>query len=1032
MIPNLIKTSNNTSPWITIDSICFFNAEENIPNLPNWAKIVFIDPTDEVLLVHYMQNNKRELLQSFVRDIKKDPKRTKRLISRFIKKAGSFKLKEYSQKAILSPINSSIKDYTQSVEFVKFLWKLSSYIPVENDIDDDEDEVISYLFPGADNKTYKSSDLYYGSNYNNTIGNILFDNTSYHEIASLSTFGIEPELIDSFKYFLKKYGVKEFPEILKGTPSYLKKEYEMLLKKLCQNFREFDSVKIRYIENLNIFINNKSTEDIITWLIKGNIASYVRQKYDDQGEVLYYQKAAKTGYPNQLNSNDIPNYIRFVFTTSKWFVINNQRYSLNEVYFNTDDKTIEQYIPCISEDYLKRIGRKINCSWQEIYELLKDLGLCERLTDLKSNSFYQLLLNLKDNNEITKRIYIKIYDECIDSKPFFENCANSKRFEKDGLVLARNKTGKEELHPVADTYFSNKAVLNLQNKFLIASRDKKGREEVFTQIFKVKSFAESYKVKNIEEHEENASFVEDFNKRILPCIVCLRVGAQDKIKCKNLTIRIVKNLDIEPDIVSNLDEYSILNQNNQWFIFLKESSKLNTLQIATCLEEILNIYFNYPSDLFISRIGLLYSSKSTEYKYYLNKFEISQENLEEANKFLFGGSKQECLGILKDKILISDEVKELIDKLDLDYIEASDIPIIKRLMNITQLSFDEISKVIPVSSYAIVKHNKDELEKYLITNNNILFFYSYLKLLNQDIKAHENLFRDARNLENKLYENENAFCNIKFEAKDYVKSIGSQELTNPVPQYFDISNIYKKNIKSFKNMVGEKFDSNLIDNRISSLIYFENYEEALIIYNNLLDDELNASQDRNNKITTNQVEEELELTDDLLPSEEKKHPKRRTIGNGGNGSRSPKDPNKNIITGDKAEKMVFEKIKNNKIPEINAFFNNDAFIVEWKSMAAQRDDEENKGDDSLGYDIICYQEKTGKYLYIEVKSTEGDQCYFDMPINEYKKAFDNESIYWIAFVYHINQRARLKIIKNWNDDNSFKKVADGYHFYFNG
>ena len=35
-------------------------------------------------------------------------------------------------------------------------------------------------------------------------------------------------------------------------------------------------------------------------------------------------------------------------------------------------KTIEQYIPCISEDYLKRIGRKIHCSWNVIYELLKD------------------------------------------------------------------------------------------------------------------------------------------------------------------------------------------------------------------------------------------------------------------------------------------------------------------------------------------------------------------------------------------------------------------------------------------------------------------------------------------------------------------------------------------------------------------------------------------------------------------------------------------------------------------------------------
>lgn len=101
--------------------------------------------------------------------------------------------------------------------------------------------------------------------------------------------------------------------------------------------------------------------------------------------------------------------------------------------------------------------------------------------------------------------------------------------------------------------------------------------------------------------------------------------------------------------------------------------------------------------------------------------------------------------------------------------------------------------------------------------------------------------------------------------------------------------------------------------------------------------------------------------------------------------------------GDQAEHLIVNKLRNREIIEINDYFDGEAYEVNWVSSASKRFEETLNFDDTLGYDVELYS-KSGKQLFIEIKSYWHDEISFYFSVNELKVAKQKGDKYRLIFV----------------------------------
>lgn len=101
--------------------------------------------------------------------------------------------------------------------------------------------------------------------------------------------------------------------------------------------------------------------------------------------------------------------------------------------------------------------------------------------------------------------------------------------------------------------------------------------------------------------------------------------------------------------------------------------------------------------------------------------------------------------------------------------------------------------------------------------------------------------------------------------------------------------------------------------------------------------------------------------------------------------------------GDQAEQLIVQKLRNREIVEINDYFDGEAYEVNWVSSTSKRFEGNLNWDEKLGYDVEL-SSKSGKHLFIEIKSYWYDEISFYFSTNELKVAKEKGREYRLIFV----------------------------------
>src|SRR5690606_23819235 len=114
---------------------------------------------------------------------------------------------------ILTPVNSSVEgNFDHAKMFVRWLWENYS---------DKEDWIapldVSFNFPSSADSVDKAATLYFDDKYNNELGNKLFSGGKHKPFISYEEIEIDKTDVQKFKTFIKKFGVTEFPPLVKDN-----------------------------------------------------------------------------------------------------------------------------------------------------------------------------------------------------------------------------------------------------------------------------------------------------------------------------------------------------------------------------------------------------------------------------------------------------------------------------------------------------------------------------------------------------------------------------------------------------------------------------------------------------------------------------------------------------------------------------------------------------------------------------------------------------------------------------------------------
>ena len=129
------------------------------------------------------------------------------------------------------------------------------------------------------------------------------------------------------------------------------------------------------------------------------------------------------------------------------------------------------------------------------------------------------------------------------------------------------------------------------------------------------------------------------------------------------------------------------------------------------------------------------------------------------------------------------------------------------------------------------------------------------------------------------------------------------------------------------------------------------------------------------------------------------------------------DGDENRDKGDDAELFVVNRLREKNVDAVNNFFAGEAYVVNWRSAASFRKENNVNCDDSVGYDIELVSET--KKLLVEVKTSSDKGIRFFISENEFKTLKQNEN-YLILYIPNNqvldNPDAEVEYVPIWSKD----------------
>lgn len=991
LLPNLLQ--DNKNDFLKFGDRCFFSGE--ISTLPKWADFKFLDGEYEKNLKSYCLKN----------DI--DLSRYKRFID----------FEDFSIGNIIVPLNDKVgDDFNRAVEFVKFLYSNFDIIKADESIKE-----IPFNFPDSDGKVSKATNLYLGKDYGNKFSEEILELTGYRKICSPKVLNAEKSSHKQIENFLIFFGAVKFPVVKKIEVYNINSDFnrscnykEYVLHK--GSYFEIKGIKTNSICNIENLLNQLGTRSILYWLYNDEQLRKYIQNSNDKAYMRYrkYHYEPRTKADAYSNCEmEIPCYLKYLFSTEKWLEINGGKYSPSECLFSTDSRLSKYYKQCISNDWLKE-----NCgdfSSKELRGLLFGLGMKSKITELGSEQFYSLLLELQNDDnsfEISKQIYTNIVNDDVKE---FDNSGAKYKFQNEGKVW----TKKNGYQPVSDVFFSGSAVVNVHNKYLIDLPLRTGSKKVMEDIFFIKPYEENYTVE--QSSIRPSSFDAEFQKRFyeyLPYVFCYRIETADsteKKKFQSLKVKIVDAIRIKDDgeIGDVTTPYTLLEgsgNSNQWYIFVKDKSP-DWNEISELLKQIFEVLINTQNMNKLDRFCELFVSDNAIRRDFLIEKDLGRISIfEESKKFLYGSEseKEILLKYLKEHNKLSADVNNILDELSFSSFEiVSQQEKLFELLRLVNLDVEDVQKILDRNDISIEQCNLKRVGNYLNKKRK-----NFEQALYESLK--EKSFDEKRLFLSKLseydsYHKLNVFegvNSIRFDVDNVYnqaliqllgekKECGSEKL-------IDIDKFYAGNLESLRKNYGERDVAsfrNAIPPETESLLYFDyaDVENEFLIWKEK-SDRAGEEYDKNKfKAVNVHFEEVKPIKTTSNQNVKDKIVKLSDIRVNGENNKEKQEQ------GDAAEKDIYDAIVDSSLDSHKSLEKKlSVSLAEYtigqisKGLGRKLN---QHGEDGLGYDIeLINKNAERENLYIEVKSSKGSMCQFDMSKHELDFARNHPENYRLIFV----------------------------------
>lgn len=989
-LPRLLKDTNDD--WLSINSRVYLPTDGGVSVLPkelSWVKLCILNQAYVSEIISQIKKNKSfEWKKAYDESQSGGDKRTLATFSRdyFLIKF----IEQSSHEQIISTINQQIESKKESISFIN--WFFNNY--GENLKEGSELSKIKFRLPSSDNKVFPIDELYFGKEYDNPLGDKLFEDTNIMPLAELNSIynGNEKE---EFILFLKKCGIKIFPKILEeedvwdnvGFRSFVSKEY-------------VKDIKINYlysntIDNFEILIKKLDTKEIVEWFSKDEKINNLIKSLEEKS----YAQQQSNWYGKHFPSNA---YIKFILNTTPWIELNGKRYAPCKIikYEKIKDK-IEGYFGISEQELTKHLGKDIVQNFR--------LDFKESIAQLSDDDIKLFLDKLPnfDSGEISRKLYLDIIKYKKGCSPTYSTY-NLKLLCKDGKFYT-NSVIKYVDRKISKSEESNGHFIYIQPK---------QSTETITNWLGVERYKTSLKLKK-EPTPLNSNKKKEFDTEI-----------------KDIKISILCIIDSNKSNISSLKRIEIIPCSEIEVLDSEQGNKKSLLEDYFFVENENAFYIKLPSDLSISKIRQSYIfsqsiieifkqaliltlenesplielliSKSSEAKrqkiedlYGVDKWNYSYELLFDRNLtnekvsdfFKENGLRKE----LFDKIFKIDFTDELIEDNFLILIQALK-EISKDVIDLNKYCANININLVPYFELEMKKLMDSNFEKYKIAiYNETKESKNYLCFLDK-IEKYKNFDVARLEFDNTIKLNLDEMLKKEFELK-----VNGEASINP-------DNIYNNNVNeiiSKLKITHDDFDYFIQNNKEEkSSLYFEIQDSIFEkIQSFLQKDSSNESKKEQKNINSSTIQTRLSKANPISP---KSTPK------GGKTEKSKRDYESRNSQNDKAGEYAEEIAYN----ELKKSFKNLVWHSKYSHIPADRNNPPPNG-------IICdmwNQDSQNGNLYFEIKSATTE---LEMSINEYESMESNKDNFEVVLVDRDRQeisRHKFAELEEFKQINSYKFI----------
>ncbi|MCQ2588281.1 MAG: DUF3883 domain-containing protein [Treponema sp.] len=988
-LPALLKTQNNN--YLELDDACYFLLGDfNNIKIPSWVKVPSLKEEYQKELLK--QSEKLEKIISYKQIDKTNP------VARIISQQDIFPTIQFAYRDrsnIISAVNSSVEEYEQAIEFIKWLWdnyhSENDWMPPGKN----KDVPLTYNFPNSNQKTTIDSEkLYFGVDYGNNLAPLLFD-PSYESFPSISDLGLSEIDINEFKNFISKFGVKKFPEIQIQYIANLKPTY--IAKYSFSNAYYFN---LPYITNLDVILNKLSTNDVIRWIMQDPaLFTNLSNEYAAEGHFKGQYVSKGRYYDITEKQTNIYNYILEVFNEASWIEIGDSRYSPRDVLqnFKTESKNNDKFsnfLPVFSIRQIENIAKDLECDYIRIRNIFEKFSFCNDVTELSSNAFYKLMLDIPNWNNFTESVEVSraIYRALEGKKDVplnFKQSINMEKFWKEGKVLAKYK-GQLQFYKADLCYVPSTKILNKNEEYIIDKGPRTGNEN-FKTLFHCREYDKEYEIipgsgKKSHSNDSFQAYFKDFLK-----YACAYKDTNANISkyIYLLSISLVSEIDIKQNDGKRLkitNKYECLRESvTSWYIIVPNSN-FSVNEISEKIELIFTNIAN-TNGFESSKLGELFRAKNREDREFLIKKEFGSLNVIDSEIYQ-NEIKNNFITALKN---LNDSLT--LDDSDIDFENFFSIDnsqkLIKFLRNINT-DLEELRNAGFEYAIDLIPYYKNQLVNF-INSNKRKYKNALFVLAKQDENKQKSFLRDYYDFEDYTFDKyENS---IYFDVNEIIASEFSEILNNPLVLKQSDCNAEDEYSVNYVQLNPQKLYEDYIanDDYAKILIYFsrkeefENWLKKMEEKENSENQTINPYSELKNLVPTKKdisYQDESSSNNDSSSS-------RNSHGSFTRTGKEKKQRNQKIL-GNKGEYLIYNLLCD-KYGEDNVYPKSEAFV----DLGILKPGQANSKD----YDLSYIDENNNEF-FVEVKT--GDSNSFYISPGELQFAQTNPTKYKLFIVFNLD------------------------------